>query len=334
MSSPSFLRTSTPNSKWHKFSKNQNITVPCPVSIVSDNPRIFTMGSCLAMRLKERLANTCTTLPSFRDLSDIDYQQTLLDTINNPNFVSSGYHNDHLNHYTPASIYQEILRSTLSDISDIEDYIVPVNVLFNYRNGVSSSYSFQDVGRRDFFSNLPSELKSVSLNLASLLRKQIQSADLFLFTLGHIEQFYLMRNDRYIFYNQHPFYSSARPISNQKVSFSRLEFSEIVGFLQGIIKLIRSLNTKSPIVFTVSPIPLDRTFSGDDIVSANTYSKSLLRVAVNEVLSLESSVLYFPSYEFAMQYGQKFFETRDFRHPRAELTNVIVDQFLETFLKS
>ena len=123
-------------------------------------------------------------------------------------------------------------------------------------------------------------------------------------------------------------------LSNQKVSFSRLEFSEIVGFLQGIIKLIRSLNTKSPIVFTVSPIPLDRTFSGDDIVSANTYSKSLLRVAVNEVLSLESSVLYFPSYEFAMQYGQNFFETRDFRHPRAELTNIIVDQFLEMFLKS
>jgi hypothetical protein len=56
--------------------------------------------------------------------------------------------------------------------------------------------------------------------------------------------------------------------------------------------------TQAPIPagFTVSPVPLYLTFSGEDIIVANTYSKSVLRAACDAVENSREHVDYFPSY--------------------------------------
>jgi hypothetical protein len=59
--------------------------------------------------------------------------------------------------------------------------------------------------------------------------------------------------------------------------------------------------------FFLSPIPLQLTFSKNDIFSANIYSKSVLRAAVENVISTDEGVFYFPSYELALNIGSDFF---------------------------
>jgi len=51
------------------------------------------------------------------------------------------------------------------------------------------------------------------------------------------------------------------------------------------------------IVVTVSPVPLMATLSGEDVVVANTYSKSLLRTVVQESAEAHKNVHHFPGYE-------------------------------------
>src|SRR6201999_3175901 len=51
------------------------------------------------------------------------------------------------------------------------------------------------------------------------------------------------------------------------------------------------------ILATVSPVALNSTFTGDDILLANTYMKSALRTAVEVFARSHERVDYFPSYE-------------------------------------
>jgi hypothetical protein len=66
---------------------------------------------------------------------------------------------------------------------------------------------------------------------------------------------------------------------------------------------------------TVSPVPLRRTFRDNDVLLANTYSKSVQRAAVEAFVGLHPDVDYFPSYEFVMLADPKTTWTReDYRH--------------------
>ena len=50
---------------------------------------------------------------------------------------------------------------------------------------------------------------------------------------------------------------------------------------------MRRHNPRAHIVFTLSPVPLNATFRGVSCVSANSVSKAILRVAVDELLREE-----------------------------------------------
>ena len=65
--------------------------------------------------------------------------------------------------------------------------------------------------------------------------------------------------------------------------FERLSFDDVCEYLNKIINIINKKNKKK-IIFTVSPIPLNFTFTDQDIVIANRYSKSILRSAVEKFI--------------------------------------------------
>lgn len=56
------------------------------------------------------------------------------------------------------------------------------------------------------------------------------------------------------------------------------------------------------VVCSVSPVPLFATFTDDDVLVANMYSKSTLRSVVSEAMDAagDAAIDYFPSYELAM----------------------------------
>jgi len=87
------------------------------------------------------------------------------------------------------------------------------------------------------------------------------------------------------------------------------------------------------VVVTVSPVPLMRTFTDQDIVAANQYSKSCLRAAAQEFANSHSNVDYFPSYEIAMNSKPDIvWEKSDRRHVDGHFSLEIMKQFFDAYL--
>lgn len=87
------------------------------------------------------------------------------------------------------------------------------------------------------------------------------------------------------------------------------------------------------VVVTVSPIPLLATFRPEDIVVANTASKSILRAAVEQWSAAHEDVHYFPSYEMILNSSPAAVWCDDHRHCRPDVIGKVVDVFRQKFLE-
>ncbi|MFI6847256.1 GSCFA domain-containing protein [Kitasatospora sp. NBC_00085] len=74
-------------------------------------------------------------------------------------------------------------------------------------------------------------------------------------------------------------------------------FDEVHRDLLGAIAVARSANPDLRILLTVSPVPLTATATGEHVLSANSYSKSVLRAVAGQLARDHAHVDYFPSYE-------------------------------------
>lgn len=79
--------------------------------------------------------------------------------------------------------------------------------------------------------------------------------------------------------------------------FVNQSFAEVHEDLTEAIALMRVWAPRLKVLLTVSPVPLTATASGQHVLRANTYSKSVLRAVAEEVAALDARVDYVPSYE-------------------------------------
>jgi len=86
------------------------------------------------------------------------------------------------------------------------------------------------------------------------------------------------------------------------------------------------------VVVTVSPVPLMATFSTEDVVLANTYSKSLLRTVAQEWAAAHKNVHYFPSYEIVQNSERSITWEEDLRHVQGKVVTHIMNLFLANYL--
>lgn len=87
------------------------------------------------------------------------------------------------------------------------------------------------------------------------------------------------------------------------------------------------------VIVTVSPVPLMATFSNQDVVVANTYSKSALRAVAQEWAAAHGNVHYFPSYEIVQNSERAATWLEDLRHVRGEVVRHIMGIFLQHYLE-
>ena len=78
-----------------------------------------------------------------------------------------------------------------------------------------------------------------------------------------------------------------------------LSHEQCLADLLEAIDLVRARNPAIKVMVTTSPVPLATTFSGQDILVANSFSKSVLRAVCGAVSLQRPQVDYFPSYECA-----------------------------------
>jgi hypothetical protein len=122
----------------------------------------------------------------------------------------------------------------------------------------------------------------------------IATADVFIFTLGLTEA-WVSSIDGAVF----PACPGtiAGVFEPQRHEFKNFDVSEVSRDLSELVDELRSVKPNLRVVLTVSPIPLVATATDAHVVCATTYSKSVLRVACEEVCRSSSDVLYFPAYE-------------------------------------
>ncbi|BDD04604.1 GSCFA domain-containing protein [Aureibacter tunicatorum] len=103
-----------------------------------------------------------------------------------------------------------------------------------------------------------------------------------------------------------------------------LPVQEIVGEVSEAIAMIRAENPDLKVLFTVSPVRHVR-----DTLEKNSLSKSILRVAVEQLISTHSKCFYFPSYEIMMDDLRDYrFYKEDMIHPTKQAVKYIWDAFL------
>lgn len=79
--------------------------------------------------------------------------------------------------------------------------------------------------------------------------------------------------------------------------FVNFSVSDVVSDLREFIAKLRVVNPKARLILTVSPVPLVATAEDRHVLVSTTYSKSVLRVASEEIVRSHEGVCYFPSYE-------------------------------------
>ncbi len=103
--------------------------------------------------------------------------------------------------------------------------------------------------------------------------------------------------------------------------------------LQAFVKFKRLLKRerekKLRYIVSVSPVPLTATMSGQHVLAASTYSKSVLRAVAGELFQTHRDVDYFPSYEIitAPQTRGVFFQAN-----QRSVTDTGVETAMRTFL--
>lgn len=126
------------------------------------------------------------------------------------------------------------------------------------------------------------------------VRRVIRRANIFVFTLGLTEAW--IHSASGTVYPTAPGVVAGTfdPSIHQ---FHNFTFQEIYEDLTRFFDLAKSENPDIRFLLTVSPVPLTATASGEHVLRATVYSKSVLRAVAGQLFHERSDVEYVPSYE-------------------------------------
>ncbi len=96
--------------------------------------------------------------------------------------------------------------------------------------------------------------------------------------------------------------------------FENFGFNEILDDFTAFRALVRKSNPDLRMLLTVSPVPLTATATDEHVLSATTYSKSVLRAVAGKLAGNHADIDYFPSYELiASPWSKGFFYDANLR---------------------
>jgi tetratricopeptide (TPR) repeat protein len=259
---------------------------------------IFTIGSCFARHIERYLHQFGFRIPT------IEYLESL-----------NGVGSEILNKYTPPAIYQDLAwtkrirdRDDCVRMSDIDDFLITLEN-GNVRDLQRQFASAFGVSREDALAD--------RRNYYQMFR-QVFECDTVVITLGLIECWWDADTGQYVLFD-----NSLRKAGEGRFFFRRLDFAESYKFVKESLDLINSEGDKN-ILITTSPVPLNRTFTSEDVIVANSYSKSVLRAVAGQIAEQYENVDYFPSYESVMLTKQPYVWEPDLVHVESSFVGRIM----------
>lgn len=113
-------------------------------------------------------------------------------------------------------------------------------------------------------------------------------------------------------------------------AFRNLTHAEVLADFLAFRERVRQVNPKVRFLLTVSPVPLTATASGEHVLPATIYSKSVLRGVAGELYHRFDDVDYFPSYELVAGHPSRgFFYEPNMRAVAAAGVDVVMRAFFE-----
>lgn len=209
--------------------------------------------------------------------------------------------------YNPASIVRSLIRLMRSEPFKAEELVFYEGLYHSFNHHGSFSGSDPE--------EVLKHMNAAYWNAATALKE----TNRLILTLG-TSWVYTLKGTDQVVSNCHKF-----PLGH--FNHHRLSVDDIVDECTYAFDGLFQLNPDLRIVLTVSPIRHQR-----DGFHANTISKSILLLAVEELVETFPQVCYYPSYELMMDDLRDYrFYADDMVHPSPLATNYIWDHFSESF---
>ena len=158
-------------------------------------------------------------------------------------------------------------------------------------------------------------------------RQAFLRSEYFVVTLGLNECWEYMPDGSVI--SRNPQQANLRSLLRPRV----LSVDENIDNIQRLFDIVRVHNPDFKLIISVSPVPFLATWQGSDthVVTANTHSKAVLRVAAEELARRNDGIFYFPSFEMVTVCTANPWE-RDLRHVTREAVGRVMDLFDTIFV--
>tara|TARA_B100001971_G_C18117718_1_gene497739 strand:+ start:64 stop:1032 length:969 start_codon:yes stop_codon:yes gene_type:complete len=312
------------NNRWKKIERFKGIYLPTlpKIPILNKNTKVCLMGSCFADEMGYSLAANNINIGEVefdKEMKMVKYPWgTFFSPVNIYNILEISL-NDEVEKFFDESTFIRVPKDITGNhyesskqVDRNKDHIL-LNLFFKTRFKTNNiNYAVKDIKKK-----------------LTIFKNSIINSDVIIITLGLIETWI----DKKKLKAWHSFHGNSlkkKSIENL-ADFKQLDFNEVYNYLLKTVNIINPKKDKK-IIFTVSPIPLNFTFTDQDIVIANKYSKSLLRAAVEKVID-NKSIYYFPSYEIVQDcVGWPLSYKKDKRHVKVGIfKKYIAPKFIEAF---
>ncbi len=304
---------SNKSSKWPSRSTANRLEPFCepvlnPEHTIKRSDEIFTIGSCFARNIEIALKKQNFSVPS----GDVKFPQEEL-------WPGTGLHSGLLNKYTPQAILNE-LEYIFNDSYKAEDFLIEGNnkkfVDMQLHSNQGTTFE-RGIERRQ--------------QIKSMVKNFVTTADMIVVTLGLVEVWWDSVNEVYL--NEMPSKALIDKYEN-RFFFETMSPDQVFESVSNIIKLLKThMKENAWVMLTVSPVPLARTFRDKDVITANMYSKSLLRVAAELESEKSDFVEYFPSYESVMLSNRGDTWQDDQIHVESSAIAKITNRMIKTYCK-
>ncbi len=158
--------------------------------------------------------------------------------------------------------------------------------------------------------------------------REIGNCACVIFTLGLSEAWFDIEAGEYLNY-----FPDLRFVNNHRRSLELhiLDYDQHVALLRKAINMLKERGVEN-VVITVSPVPLISTFTEEDVVVANEYSKAALRAAAAAVCA-ETGADYFPSYEMVKYSDRQYAWRGDARHVTDPMVAEVTGRFVRNYVE-
>lgn len=268
---------------------------------IAPGEKIFTVGSCFARNVEAELMRRGFHLPMRELFKRQEFHGLDAGVVNN---------------FGTPSIYNELAWALGEREFVADDHIVEV------QSGKYVDLHVIPSIRPDWREVVEARRRAITEAYRSALDCQIA-----IVTLGLVEIWYDTKTGYYLNSAPLPRMLKSDP---ERFRLHVLSYDEAYKYLEDALLLLKGkARTDLKIVLTVSPVPLTATHRQQDVMVANTYSKSVLRVAAETIVSRHDFVTYFPSYESIILSDRKIAWREDFTHVTDEVVAVNVGRMID-----